>query len=351
MIAVNKTIWLHLLAWAIFILYEISFLIALKTSFKIYELFAFYILNICLFYFNAHFVLSRANVTRKYYRLIFYIPVELLVYIFLGIELQKLFHYIDNDPAPVKITSIVYIQYSWRGLYFLLFSGAYWLTLFTVEKNKRISQLEMMQLTSEKKESELQVKLAKTHNDYLRSQIDPHLLFNSLNFIYNSIEEVSTEASECVLLLAEIMHYILNKTEEDEKADLCDEIEQIKKLIRLNQIRFKKNLNLIVTNNIDNNTQQRVLPLLLMTFIENMFKHGDLTDSKYPGEILFDLDNGRLHFKTHNKKRSGAKSLGQQIGIENAKSRLENAYTSQQYDLTISNKRDNFTVDLLIQLI
>jgi len=348
---INRTFYIHLLAWLVFIIYEVSFIIALKSSFKIHELLAFYVLNICLFYFNAHFVLMRVNQKRRYYSLIAFIPLELACYIIIGISMQLCFQYLNGEKNPFEINSILLIKYSWRGLYFLLFSGAYWLTLYTVEKNKRISQLELMQLTSEKKETDLQVKLTKTHNDYLRSQIDPHLLFNTLNFIYNSIEEVSEEASESVLLLAEIMHYILNKTEDDEKADLYMEVEQVKKLIRLNQIRFKRNLNLNFTTNIEITTQKRILPLLFITFVENMFKHGDLTSPQYPGEVLINVDNDLLNFRTKNKKRAEAKSLGHQIGIENAKSRLENTYAGELYTLTISNHPDYFTVDLLVKLI
>jgi len=197
-----------------------------------------------------------------------------------------------------------------------------------------------------------QLEKEKMQADYLflKAQINPHFLHNTLNFLYSRSLPYSSELSEAILTLSEIMRYSLDKEEDlDGKVLLTKEIEHVNHIIRIQQLRFGNSLQVdfAIRGEPDGH---RILPFVLITLVENAFKHGDLKSADHPVKLELDISkDGRLHFFCSNKKKTGPKELSTGIGLDNTRKRLELSY-GENYSLYIKDQKELFTVDLLITL-
>ena len=185
---------------------------------------------------------------------------------------------------------------------------------------------------------------------FLKAQINPHFLHNTLNFLYSRSLPHSAELSEGILTLSEIMRYSLeNQDDGDGKVLLTREIEHLRNVIRIQQLRFDNSLQ-VVFDIQGEPTGRRILPFVLITLVENAFKHGDLKNTANPVRLNLDIGgNGTLNFICSNGKKKGPKELSTGIGLDNTRRRLELAY-GENYSLYIKDQRDLFTVHLTITL-
>jgi two-component system, LytTR family, sensor kinase len=185
---------------------------------------------------------------------------------------------------------------------------------------------------------------------FLKAQINPHFLHNTLNFLYARSLPLSQELSEGILTLSEIMRYSLDNHEDGNgKVLLSHEIEHVHNIIRMQQLRFENTLQVQFKLSGEPDGQ-RILPFILITLVENAFKHGDLKSTGNPVKIELEVGaDGRMHFICSNRKKTGPKELSTGIGLDNTRKRLELAY-GENYSLFIKNQRDIFTVDLTITL-
>jgi LytS/YehU family sensor histidine kinase len=149
---------------------------------------------------------------------------------------------------------------------------------------KRIDDLENTQLRNELQNQALEKALLATENAYLKSQINPHFLLNTLNFLYNSVSKLSEKIADSVMTLSDIMRYALTNADEDGKVKLESEIEHISNFIKLNQARFNQRLCIELLMEGDPEGL-RIIPLVLITLAENVFKYGDLLSESYPAKI------------------------------------------------------------------
>src|SRR6185437_358599 len=279
---------IHIIVWVIFISYEVLVVYTLtRRSANFYDYAGHYILNICLFYLNAHVVLPTVMSRKKPYLLAAVtFVVELGTYIvfrYLILDLYALLAISVNESATD--TSRFLISCSWRGTYFIGWSTAYWLALSTIQNRKKIDALETMQLRNELQTQELEKALLTTENAYLKSQINPHFLLNTLNFLYNSVSKFSEKIADSVMTLSDIMRYALTNADEDGKVMLESEIDHIGNFIKLNQARFSERLCIELIRRGDPEGL-RIIPLVLITLAENVFKYGDLQNNSYPAKII-----------------------------------------------------------------
>mgnify|MGYP001100479223 FL=1 len=193
---------------------------------------------------------------------------------------------------------------------------------------------------------------------FLKAQINPHFLHNTLNFLYARSLPYSTELSEGILTLSEIMRYSLDKEEDaDGKVLLTKEIEHMNNIIKIQQLRFGNALQVVFT--IQGRPEGlRILPFVLITIVENAFKHGELKDPEHPVTLDLCIDDTaarapgpgkKLRFHCVNKKKTGPKELSTGIGLENTRKRLELAY-GENYSLYIKDQREAYTAALSINL-
>lgn len=200
---------------------------------------------------------------------------------------------------------------------------------------------------SEKRTLEAETERANAELSFLKAQINPHFLFNTLNNIYSLVVTKNENAAEGIMKLSNIMRYITDDVRED-LVSLQNEIECMRDYIDLQRMRLgsKTGVDLEIEGD---TTDKRIAPLLLMTFIENAFKYG--TSNHESSSIIIKLitTGGRINFSCENKlfdlKRNSERTG---IGIQNAKKRLEHLYPGK-HSLDINSSNGLFTVQLTLQ--
>ncbi|WP_131539315.1 sensor histidine kinase [Pedobacter nototheniae] len=201
---------------------------------------------------------------------------------------------------------------------------------------------------TQKKQQELAKEQALTELAYLKSQINPHFLFNTLNDIYALTYQQAKQAPEAVLKLSALLRYML-KESNDQFASIEKEISYLKNVIELFEIGQKgmTNIHLEITGTL---TQQQIAPLILINFIENAFKHGVINDSENPIQIIVSITSSHLDFKVVNKKNGDQKDKTGGIGLANVQRRLALIYPNK-HQLKITDENDTFTVTLKLDWI
>jgi len=342
----------HILGWCIFIAYEISFVsFNSGTTFPLVDYLFYYALNIALFYINAHLTLNYAVKSSKSYLVI---PAMMLLEMVVYLAIKYTFDYFLAAHHHSFTAQLAYIKKFlalniFRGIYFIGFSTLYWSVLRMISFNKRVHETETAQLTTLKEKAELERNLAEALNAYLQQQINPHLLFNTLSFIHNTYAKQSREASQCVLLLVDIMRFSLNEVSINGKTSLDKEIEQIQNFIEINQLRYDYALFIDFQAEGDFENYQ-IIPLVLLTLTENIFKHGYLKKQAGKAKLHISVNDNVLSFVSWNLKgdRPDYKRT-RSIGIKNVVKRLEYSYKGQ-YNLIIKDEKDSYGLELRVQL-
>ncbi|MEP7264949.1 MAG: sensor histidine kinase [Bacteroidota bacterium] len=183
---------------------------------------------------------------------------------------------------------------------------------------------------------------------YLKSQINPHFLFNTLNSIYSLAIQKSDDTPEAIVKLSGLMRYVITDATED-VVPLEKEIIYIKNYIELQKIRLG-NTATVQLEITDDNSGSSITPLLLIPFIENAFNHGVNPEENSTIRIQLRINKSVLHLTVFNlkvKRASHAVSTG--LGIENARMRLQLLYPDK-HQLQIISNHTEYQVDLTIQI-
>lgn len=173
----------------------------------------------------------------------------------------------------------------------------------------------LQNLKAEKSQAELAL---------LRSQINPHFFFNTLNNLYALSIKKSDEAPEVILKLSDMMRYTVYEGEK-EKVKLADEIEYLNNYIELHKIRYKKSVEITFKHDIDTNL--KIAPLMYIILLENAFKHGidSLSENAFVNISLYEKENA-IYFEIENNFDAKEKSELSGIGLKNLKKRLSLLY-------------------------
>lgn len=180
---------------------------------------------------------------------------------------------------------------------------------------------------------------------YLKSQIHPHFLFNTLNTIYGLALKKSKDTPDVILKLSSLLDYILYQSIKP-KVSLIDEINHIEQYIALEKIRFDDTLKINITSELTNKNIL-IAPMLLLPFVENAFKHGSIIDGILNIRISIYTTDSALDFHIKNTYKQSNSEGG--IGLKNIMERLQILFP-ENYDLQITSGSEWFQVNLKINL-
>lgn len=297
------------------------------------------ILLIAFFYFNSYILVPRFYFTRRY--VLFGLAVIVCFFI---ISLVPYFSFPEMRPPPVPAMhhagmpspppgdkSIgMEFSHNFFRFFLVLFISLTWCV------SNRWKQVEREKLSTEL--------------SYLKAQINPHFLFNTLNSIYSLAIQRSAVTAEAVVKLSGMMRYVIHEASRD-FVPLEKEIQYLQSYIDLQRIRFDESLPL-VWHVSGTTTGKRIAPLVLIPFIENAFKHGVNAEENASITITLHITDSHLNLVVTNNKvqihRAAEEASG--LGIENTRNRLAALYPAQ-HKLTIHDTPGNFSVSLTITLI
>ena len=185
--------------------------------------------------------------------------------------------------------------------------------------------------------------------NYLKEQVNPHFLFNSLNSIYALSRQQSPETPEVVMQLSELMRYQLESSKKDSVL-LKEELEFIENYLLLEEKRLSDRctIEFLIEGNL---LGLKISPMLLIPFVENAVKHGaQSTNEQSTIDVSADIKNTTLHFSVVNSKPSMvAASNRNGLGLENVRRRLNLLYPDSHV-LEIDDKEKTYRVNLSIDL-
>jgi two-component system, LytTR family, sensor kinase len=280
-------------------------------------------------YFNFYFLIPRLLLLKRY--LLYFFMLGCAVFL-CSYALMQLMMFIEPDSRNILLETF-------SGL----FTGVFFTVTITMVVKIMINWYQQQQLNIQ-----LEKQQAETELKFLKSQIQPHFLFNVLNNIYSLALQKSDQTPDVVLRLSEFLRYILYEAG-DKKIELQKEISYLENYIELQKLRFgnRADIDFKVEGEL---LQQQIEPMLLITFVENSFKHGvSSMKERVWVKIHIALEEGRLIFEVSNSKTEGsrAEQAAGGIGLENLKRRLQLLYPGQ-HQLSIEDGKNEYRVQLII---
>jgi two-component system LytT family sensor kinase len=364
---------LHISAWLIFLMLPFILMRNLEGAQKIATITAsvgYWVsfgLYIFLFYFNAYFLIPRLYLQKKYLLYAGGILAALVVIYFVkhwidhsysphgdpgmpgGGELPKM-PFIDSlHPAPNNMPPQEFGNGAGRppmpkrpvDLFTIFLLSTIWAlsTAMRIIQEWRETEKRAIKAEADKANAEL---------SFLKAQINPHFLFNTLNNIYSLAVKQSEHTAASIMKLSNIMRYVTDDVNQDFVA-LQSEVECITDYIDLQRLRLNKKvyIDFLVKGNTDG---KRIPPLVLMTFIENVFKYGISSHEESAITIHIFSEEKSITFFCQNKVFSTLRRVERTgIGIANTKQRLEHLYPNRHL-LNITSADGLYTVQLTIQV-
>lgn len=341
---------IHFIAWSIFIFYETIILGFVNGFGTAGNYIVHYSYNIFIFYLHAHYLLPFILKSKK--RIWWRLPLLVVeVLIFSGIIfLLDLLIMRYTSILTFEMNKEMFYRICYRTVFFIGFSSGYYSLLTFLKERELNVELEKQYLIGIIKQQDTQNELNITINAYLKAQINPHFLFNTLNFIYNNTRKTAPVAAEAIMTLSEMMRYAIRSENAGAYISLYTEIEQLENLIHLHQLRQNNTLQISfdhggVTKEI------KFIPLVLMTLAENMFKHGNLSKVSKPASITIDVKDNQLLIRTRNLINDLKDLSGENIGLDNVHKRLLHTYGDAAVFSYFTDNEGMFQVDIIVNLV
>lgn len=242
-----------------------------------------------------------------------------------------------------------FVKYEIKDMFLDSFSNCmlfyFLIILLKYFKNSFINQYYQNQIVKQQLQFEL---------ENLKAQISPHFLFNTMNNFYGLAVDNSIKLPNLMIRLSDLLRYSLYETKQ-EKVPLENEIKYLENYIELEKIRLEENLKLVIKINKTHFEKFQVAPLLLISFLENAFKHSkNIYNEAMIIEVFIAVSNeGSLVFQIRNNYNSNSENnlvSKKGIGLENVKKRLQAIYPNKNHKLLIEFDEKFFNVELNLNL-
>ena len=335
------TISIHIIAWGLLLMvpflstYQVIASFAPTANVSFVPIIISSLFLIAIFYFNYFVLIPKFLLLKKYLLYVITLVLSIVAAFVLSGVFFNLFD-VNPDNIGSIIPVLLKVEPIMRANAFLMLIVSI-LASISLTINNHLRQLEKEKLVAQ--------------ISSLKSQINPHFLFNTLNNIYATAIDTSPRTADMVDKLSEMMRYTMKETQND-FVPLEDEINYLNNYIELQKLRLESKIKF------DYTTEGEffgllIAPMLLIPFVENAFKHGVNSEQDSNIRISIKATESELHFLVANNKvkiQSGIKENSSGLGIENTKHRLALIYPSKHL-LTIKETENDFIVSLHINLL
>ncbi len=333
----------HLIYWTLFILAG-SYIFSYRQNFP----YLFYLLNLLVHlpvlvlytYFVVYVLVPFFLLKGRYLLFICFLCVSSVLASLLKLFVSKHVYYALFIPKALHPKEWISLDTFLISLLWIV-GPAVLFAMFKYYKNWMKTQDIVNEAERKRLASELQV---------LKSQLNPHFLFNTFNNLYVLALQKSDKTPVVIAKISDMFHYILYECNANE-VPVSKEIKLIEDYIQLEQLRYTDRLFINFEKDVDN-YDYLVPPMLLYTFVENCFKHGSSPDPDSPWiKILIRVKNDSFLFEASNsipEANSRNSEIVDGVGLLNIRRRLELIYP-QNHQLQIRKENDEFFVKLIIQ--
>ena len=355
----------HILSWGILIFTPYIFFDIPKEAKDIIPKLIFILLAIFVFYFNTYILIPKLLFTRKILIYLLTVIISLSASFYIFSSINTYYHKIEvckykenmmkhkNSKSQINnIHKNRTLNKRFRNMRMIYHHGkdiGFVLLIFIVLAISTGIKLTQEWYQNEKQKREMENEQLSSELSFLKSQINPHFLFNTLNGIYSLAYRKSDKAPDSILKLSDLMRYMLYESEQ-QKVELDREIEYLKNYISLQKLRLPENNKINIEMKTDANLH--IEPMLLIPFVENAFKHGNIA-SGGSIDIFLSTEKQKLIFivkNTTDSKQIQNKDKSSGIGLSNIKKRLSLLYP-KNHTLIVENRNDIFNIEMTISVI
>jgi len=331
-----KIISIHIICWLLILLYQYSGYLVESSSFPIVAIgVSMSFIRIIEFYICYLWIYPKYLKRGKIKQLIAGMIFTLAVFIALRYLIEEVLylHWFNFHNYSDRTTALSYILDNiYYGISYIIIPAA----VYSVQENFK------KEITNRKLKDEV----LKSELAFLKSQINPHFLYNTLNYVYSLAIPVSDKLANAVLRLSDLMRYTLTESP-DGLVTLDKEVEYLESYIELFKMRFEPKFFVDFTTK--GITNQKIAALVLIPFVENAFKHGVVNDERQPVRIKLSVNGKRLSFEVSNKISHAQKDHSSGVGLVNIHRRLDLIYPDQ-HELLVSNNGNTYKTTLIINI-
>ncbi|WP_405226456.1 sensor histidine kinase [Dokdonia sp. Asnod1-B02] len=335
---------LHIILWIVVWLFYIYFFsyAAANEEFVLYFATSLLPITITVTYIIAYYLIPRFLLEKRYLLFSTYLLYTIVGSLFLIIIITFI-NFIFLSNYDMKQMPLLTRNFLFVFILVYIITGLVSLVQVLRYNYKAINRNTAL----EKKLLEGQLTLKEKELYYLKEQIHPHFLFNTLNTIYGAALTESKDTPDLILKLSNLLDYTLNQIEKKTVA-ISEEVLYISSYIGLEQVRFRDTLKVSFSKKIDSDIQ--VPPMLFIAFIENAFKHGSPHDSILHIKISLEVSDKQLHFSIKNTiKEDSSPKENHGLGMQNSIKRLETLYPNA-YALNTHTSKGWYYLELIINI-
>ncbi len=329
------TIWIHILVWVAFLLVPLLFIESAtgRERFMIMGWFLQFLMA-CYFYYNYLYLIPRFLLRKRIWEYFLMLMAGLLAIGALNLIFISGTSGLVEHHHPFSF---------WRSALFPVYPA---IMAFALSSTLRIT---IAWFNNERQKKEMEAEKLSSELAFLKSQVNPHFLFNILNNICSLARKKSDETENAIIKLSQIMRYMLQDSK-DEKVNLEKEVEYLQSYIELQRLRLPEQVKIEFA--VDGRPELlSIEPLLLIPFVENAFKHGVSYQGCSEIRIHLHTMENSLSFNVRNniaRHKDEAGEQGSGIGLKNVMRRLDLLYPDK-HQLDIRDDGTHYEVDLNIK--
>lgn len=332
----TKNILVHIYVWAIYV--GLNYALAYfqrSPNLMLSDHIAKYAIAIPVFYINSEFILPHIF-SRKKYALFVILEITLAFFhtFLFFITYSYVLPAITSYPKMDIQIGPLFPRMLWWYFTFSLYAFGYWYARESIRKQKQITELQRKNFINE--------------FNFLKLQINPHFLHNTLNALFAQAMPLSEHLANNIMKVSSMMRYSLKSIEaEDGRVLLKVELQYLCDLIDIHQLRYNNELHINLEQS-GTIAHQMIPALSLIIAVENAFKYGDLKDPANPVKIFLQTGSDSVHFTCTNKKKKNTNEISFGLGLTNLKRRLDYICPGN-YSLVTKNENEFFYYELTIK--
>ena len=345
----------HLLSWTAYLTYYlIAYTFVYGQAFNLLSIISVIFINftfVLAFYGSLLFLFPKFLYHKRYILFIVGCFILLLTITLFRIAVFKyLFPIFLNNAEKIHVDAQFMILIFWNTQIFIVYALGYYFAQRVIQQQKELTQKEIELAEQRARNAILEKEKSQAELAFLRSQINPHFMFNTLNMIYSKVFETNQEAGEIVVQFSDMMQYVTSTKLQANEVDVSGELDFVKNYIDLHLKRFHYSV-YIDYDEEGYMMSHRIVPMVLITLVENAIKHGQIDDPNFPLIIRASLIDDYFSFMVHNLKNlrpNGMEHKNTGIGVVNIEKRLAAVYKNGGYSLEKEETEEDYIVTFTV---
>lgn len=343
----RKNISVHLMVWGAYILYEVLISYFAGLDLRITFTILSFTINIAVFYATwlgfTYIKEKSRSFVMKVFGIISLTVLTLAVSSVLKISVEVFIYKKDFSTylTHYQVTALIM-----RWLYFYIIAIGFSFAQLSAKRDREVYRYNIEKMEMIQEQERLKKDAIQTELNLVKSQINPHFVFNTLGFLHAKTHKALPEVARSILMLSNVMRHALTGSE-DGYSTLESELSYIQDYIKIHD---ERNESLCMHYSLEKKTgNKKVISLILITLVENIFKHGILKDPLKEVILKIEVKENELHFYSFNYKNNNKKVQSNKIGTQYVKQRLNEVYANNHL-LTISETDDTYECKLIFPL-